>query len=486
MRARAIAIRLVAMATIAAQARRAAAPGASPDERAKLGKVARSDVPRSSHGDWEPASDRPNPVDVLEGQATSRVPELVPLRYGRMLVSPFTFYRGAAAIMAADLAATPTSGLWAQLCGDAHLSNFGGYAAPDRELVLDVNDFDETLPGPWEWDLKRLAASLEIAGRDRGFSDAEREAVVLAGAGEYRQRMRDLAGLTNLDLWYLRLDMSALLDRFSDELTKKRRKTLDRAVAKAEAKNRMRALSRLTRRVDGELRLISDPPLIVPIEDVAASQGAEFDERDLKAVMDTYRRTLEGARRHLFDSYSYVHTARKVVGVGSVGTRAWVALFVGRDETDPLFLQIKEAQESVLAPYAAPSAFAQHGRRVVEGQRLMQAASDIMLGWMTADAPDGRRTFYVRQLWDAKVSARVETMDLEGLGAYGRVCGAILGRAHARTADRIAIASYLGSGAKFDEAIARFAATYADQNERDYAALREAAASGRITVATDA
>jgi uncharacterized protein (DUF2252 family) len=297
--------------------------------------------------------------------------------------------------------------------------------------------------------------------------------------------MRDLAALTNLDLWYLRLDVSRLLERFGDELTKKRRKKIDHAVAKAETKNRMKALSRLCTRVDGELRLISDPPLIVPIEAVAASEGAELDERDLRAVIQSYRRTLESARRHLFDSYRYVHSARKVVGVGSVGTRAWVALFVGRDQGDPLFLQIKEAEESVLAPYAAPSAFSQHGRRVVEGQRLMQAASDIMLGWMTARAPDGRHTFYVRQLWDAKVSARVETMDPEGLEAYARVCGAILARAHARTADRIAIASYLGSGAKFDQAMARFAAAYADQNERDYAVLREAAAAGRITVAKD-
>ena len=471
------------MATIAAEARRAAAPGASPDERAKLGKAARSEVSRGTHGDWEPASDRPDPVDVLEGQAKTRVPELVPLRYARMLVSPFTFYRGAAAVMAADLAATPTSGLWAQLCGDAHLSNFGGYAAPDRELVLDVNDFDETLPGPWEWDVMRLAASLEIAARDLGFDGPQREAVVLAGTEEYRQRMRDLAGLSNLDVWYLRLDMSRLLDRFSDELTKRRRKTLDRAVAKAESKNRMRALSKLARRVDGELRMISDPPLIVPIEDVAASEGVEFDERALKAVIDTYRRTLETARRHLFDSYRYVHTARKVVGVGSVGTRAWVSLFVGRDEQDPLFLQVKEAEESVLAPYAAPSTFSQHGRRVVEGQRLMQAASDIMLGWMSADRPEGRRLFYVRQLWDAKISAKIEAMDPVGLAAYARICGAILARAHARTADRIALASYLGSGAKFDQAIARFASSYADQNERDYAALREAADGGRIAVA---
>jgi uncharacterized protein (DUF2252 family) len=471
--------------TIAAEARRAAPPDATPDERAKLGKSARSEVPRSSHGDWEPDSDRPDPVEVLEGQAKTRVPELVPLRYARMLVSPFTFYRGAAAVMAADLATTPTSGFWAQLCGDAHLSNFGGYAAPDRELVLDVNDFDETLPGPWEWDVKRLGASLEIAARDRGFSDAERDSVVRASAAEFRLRMRDLAALSNLDVWYLRLDMTRLFDRFSDELTKKRRKTIDRAVAKAESKNRMRALSRLTQRVDGELRFINDPPLIVPIEDVAASQGAEFKERDLKAVIDTYRQTLEGARRHLFDSYRYVHTARKVVGVGSVGTRAWAALFVGRDDNDPLFLQIKEAEKSVLAPYAAPSAFAQHGRRVVEGQRLMQAASDIMLGWMTAQAPDGRRLFYVRQLWDAKVSANIETMDPGGLTAYGRICGAILARAHARTADRIAIASYLGAGDKFDQAIARFASSYADQNERDYAALQEAGAEKRIEVAED-
>ena len=459
------------MATIAAQARRSTPAGAAPDERAKLGKTARSEVSRGTHGDWEPASDRPDPVDVLEGQAKTRVPELVPLRYARMLVSPFTFYRGAAAVMAADLAATPTSGLWAQLCGDAHLSNFGGFAAPDRELVLDVNDFDETLPGPWEWDVKRLAASLEIAARDRGFDGPQREAVVLAGTEEYRQRMRDLAGLSNLDVWYLRLDMSRLLDQFSDQLTKRRRKTIDRAVAKAESKNRMRALSKLATRVDGELRIISDPPLIVPIEDVAASEGAEFDERNLKAVIDTYRRTLETARRQLFDSYRYVHTARKVVGVGSVGTRAWVALFVGRDEDDPLFLQIKEAEESVLAPYAAPSAFSQHGRRVVEGQRLMQAASDIMLGWMSADAPDGRRLFYVRQLWDAKASAPIETLAADEMAAYGEICGWTLARAHARTGDRAAIAAYLGRSDRFESAIATFAEAYADQNERDYAAF---------------
>jgi uncharacterized protein (DUF2252 family) len=463
--------------------RESLAPHASASERAALGKQARRHAPRSSHGEWAPATGRPDPVDILEQQAATRVPELVPLRYGRMLVSPFTFYRGAAAIMAADLAATPSSGIWVQACGDAHLSNFGMYASPSRDLVADLNDFDETLPGPWEWDLKRLAASFEIAGRDRDFKRSERRSVVTALVSEYRQGMARLAGMQHLEVWYLHVSIDSLRDRIAANVSSERMTTFERNVAKTRRKTRMRAFSKLTERVDGELRIASDPPRVVPIEELfSGSQGAMAEAR-IRDVIDSYRQTLSPARRHLFDGYRYVHAARKVVGVGSVGTRAWIALFVGRDERDPLFLQIKEAQRSVLEPYMAASEYPHQGQRVVEGQQLMQSTSDILLGWLTAAGPDNRaRDFYVRQLWDQKGSALIETMGPTDLGLYARACAAILARAHARSGDRIAIAGYLGSGDGMDRAIADFAAAYADQNERDFAALEEAAGDGRITV----
>ena len=469
------------MAAVATETIRRVEAGASPDERAALGKSARAEVPRSSHGEWEPAADRADPVELLERQAEDRVAELIPLRYGRMLASSFTFYRGAAAIMAADLAPTPSSGLWVQACGDAHLSNFGAYAAPDRTLVIDVNDFDETLPAPWEWDIKRLAASLEIAGRDRGFEQDVRRRVVLAGAGAYRVTMCRLAELGNLDVWYERLHVSDLREAFEGKLSKSERNAFERNVAKARRKDRLRAFSKLTHRVDGELRIKSDPPVLVPFEELFSGDQRELVEDRVREVLEGYRDTLSEERRHLLDGYRYVHAARKVVGVGSVGTRAYVALYVGRDEGDPLFLQVKEAQGSVLEPYAAPSAFPHHGQRVVMGQRLIQAASDILLGWLSAIGPDDvQRQFYVRQLWDQKGSATVELMSPARLAAFANICGSILARAHARSGDRIAIASYLGSGDKFDRAMAAFAGVYADQNERDFKALSAAVRDGRI------
>ena len=459
------------------------APGASPSERAAIGKAARDQSPRADHGDWEPAADRPSPIDVLEKQDASRVPELVPLRHGRMLVSPFTFYRGAAAIMAVDLAATTDSGLWVQACGDAHLSNFGAYASPSRDLVVDVNDFDETAPGPWEWDVKRLAASFEIGARDRGFDDGERRKVVLAATRAYREGMRQLAELGNLDVGYRQVDVSQIREAFAPSAGKRERKNFDKIIAKARSKDRLRAFSKLTRRVDGELRIASDPPVLVPLEELFKGKQLTTAEARIRGVIDGYRETLSSERRRLFDRYTFVHAAHKVVGVGSVGTRAWIALFVGRDESDPLFLQVKEAQQSVLEPYTMPCEFGHQGERVVKGQRLTQSTSDILLGWCTAEGPDSvKRDFYVRQLWDQKGSAVVEAMTPRGMQAYAQICGGILARAHARSGDAIAIGAYLGKGDSFDKAIARFAAVYADQNDSDYAELEAAVDAGRLKI----
>ena len=423
---------------------------------------------------------------MLEGQAKSRVKELVPIRYGRMLASPFTFFRGAAAIMAMDLAKTPQSGLRVQACGDAHLSNFGVFAAPDRRLVIDVNDFDETLPGPWEWDVKRLAASFAIAGRDRDFTPKETRTAVLTTARAYREAMREFATMRNLDVWYARLDVESLLGDLAKVADKKQMKAVQRNVAKAHKKNSMKAFDRLVRVVDGEPQIISDPPLLVPARELLErDQEQEYEER-MREMLDRYRESLKGDRRHLFDSYRFVEMARKVVGVGSVGTRAWVLLMMGRDGQDPLFMQAKEAEASVLEPYVGESDFKNHGERVVEGQWLMQASSDILLGWLPALGFDEQeRDFYVRQLWDGKRSVEVETLAPEGLAIYGRVCGWTLARAHARSGDRIAIGSYLGKGETFDRAVAEFSELYADQNELDYAALADAVKSGSIEAETD-
>jgi uncharacterized protein (DUF2252 family) len=458
----------------------------TPAERAAVGKAARAEVPRSSHGGWDPAADRRDPVELLEQQAETRVPELVPIRYGRMLTSPFAFYRGAAGLMATDLAATPSSGLTAQLCGDAHLSNFGGFASPDRDLLFDLNDFDETLPGPWEWDVKRLATSFAIAGRDHEFDDADRRLAVLAAVRVYREAMRRFAEMRNLEVWYARLDLAAIRALWAASAKRAEAKGFERSVAKARAKDSLRALSKLTHRLDGELRIISDPPLIVPLEELLPDdEGGGQAEAWLRGILDSYTASLDDEYRRLLDGYRLVHCARKVVGVGSVGTRAWIVLLTGRDEEDPLFLQVKEAQASVLEPHAAPCRFENQGQRVVEGQRLMQAASDILLGWVRALGIDGKpHDYYVRQLWDQKASAPIELMTPHALATYAEMCGATLARAHARSGDRIAIASYLGGGTRFDEAIAEFAEAYADQSERDYAALQAAVEAGRVTART--
>ncbi|HEX5820967.1 MAG TPA: DUF2252 domain-containing protein [Solirubrobacterales bacterium] len=459
---------------------------ATADERAAAGKAAREKVSRASHGDWEPAARRKDPVKLLEDQAKSRVQELVPIRYGRMLASPFTFYRGAAAIMAMDLAKTPESGIEVQLCGDAHLSNFGVFAAPDRRLVLDVNDFDETLPGPWEWDVKRLAASFEIAGRDRDFTPKETRRAVLRTVRSYREAMRNLATMRNFDVWYTRLDVDTLLADLAKVADRKQMKAAQKNVAKAGKKNSLRAFDRLVHEVDGEPRIISDPPLLVPAGELVSKDQQQALEERIIEMLGRYRESLKGDRRHLFDSFRFVEMARKVVGVGSVGTRAWVVLMMGRDGQDPLFLQAKEAEASVLEPYVGESDFGNHGERVVEGQWLMQAASDVLLGWLPAIGFDGgQRDFYVRQLWDGKRSVEVEALSPEGLEIYGQMCGWTLARAHARSGDRIAIGAYLGKNDSFDQAIAEFSERYADQNELDYAALADAAKSGRIEVETD-
>jgi hypothetical protein len=419
----------------------------------------------------------------MREEDATRVPELVPIRYGRMLVSPFTFYRGAAALMAGDLAATPTSGITVQLCGDAHLSNFGVYAAPDRRLVFDLNDFDETLPGPWEWDVKRLAASLEIAGRDRGFNRRERGGVVAAATRAYRDAMRDFAAMGNLEVWYARLDVDDAIERLSGTVRARDARDARRMSAKAKGKTSLRAISKLTQRVNGSVRIVSAPPLIVPIGELLPEGDARDVETEVRALLRRYQRSLSPDRRRLVDTYRFVDMARKVVGVGSVGTRAWIILLEGRDGADPLILQAKEAEASVLERHLGPSDARNHGERVVQGQRLMQAASDIFLGWERVTGLDHEvRDFYVRQLWDGKGSAVVEAMDPTRLSTYGRLCGWTLARAHARSGDRVAISGYLGSGTAFDTAAAAFADAYADQNERDYRALQAAVTDGRITV----
>jgi len=443
------------------------------------GKAARTGAPRSSHGSWEPAPGREDPVAILERQAESRVQELVPIRYGRMTASPFAFYRGAAAVMAADLARTPDSGLRVQACGDAHLANFGAYAAPDRRLVFDLNDFDESLPGPWEWDVKRMAASFEIAARESGFKRKRREAAVLRGVRAYREAMREFASQGNLEVWYARLDIEEALGELEAE-DPELMPRLRRGVVKAKGKDSLRALAKLTETVDGELRFRSEPPLLVPGEDLVPAADGRSVADALEEVLAAYRDSLAPDRQHLLDGYRFSQIARKVVGVGSVGTRAWVILFSGADDADPLFLQAKEAQASVFEPYAGASRYRNHGRRVVEGQRLMQAASDIFLGWCPAVGLEGRRDFYVRQLWDWKRSAEVERLSPRGLEIYARVCGWTLARAHARSGDRVAIGEYLGGSDSFDQAIAAFSAAYADQNERDHAALQAAVAEGEI------
>jgi uncharacterized protein (DUF2252 family) len=410
----------------------------------------------------------------------------VPIRYGRMLVSPFTFYRGAALIMASDLASSPNSGLRVQLCGDAHLSNFGVFASPDRRLVFDLNDFDETLPGPWEWDVKRLAVSMEVAGRDNGYSDKERRSILLETVAGYRKAMREFAGMGGLDVWYSRLEVDELMAQLQTQVKKAQLKRAEKTVAKARTKDSMTASSKLTHMVDGEPQFVPDPPLIERVEDIASDMDPEAVVAGLHELIRIYRQSLQSDRRILLEEYRLVDLARKVVGVGSVGTRAWIALMIGRDDSDPLLLQFKEAQSSVLEEFTAKSGYANHGERVVAGQHLMQASSDIFLGWLHVEAGiDGvSRDFYGRQLKDWKGSFETEGAPPQGMAIYGRTCGWTLARAHARSGDRIAIASYLGGGDSFDRAIADYSVAYADQNERDYDALRHAVENGQVEAQT--
>lgn len=456
-------------------------PPVTRDERRARGRAARVEVPRRSHGAFAPAADRRDPVEVMREQDADRVPELVPIKYGRMLVSPFTFFRGAAALMAMDLAGSPRTALHAQLCGDAHLSNFGLFAAPDRRMVFSVNDFDETLPGPFEWDLKRLVASFAVAGRDLGLTTKQREVVNLSAAAAYRTAMIDFAAMRTLDIWYARLDADEIARRYSARVNKATVRQAQTSVAKARAKDNLRAFAKLTEIVDGKPRIVAHPPLLVPVADLLTAEQAEAFGVVIRSTIRRYRATLSHERRHLIDRFRYVDAARKVVGVGSVGTRAWVVLLVGNDDTDPLFLQLKEAGPSVLEPYLGKSQYQHHGQRVVVGQRLMQSASDIMLGWHQIDDAQGlTRDYYIRQLWDGKGSVDVDNMDARQLATYAEMCGWTLARAHARSGDAVAIASYLGNSATFDEAMATFAEAYADQNERDYEAMQTAVADGRL------
>jgi uncharacterized protein (DUF2252 family) len=457
----------------------------TPEERAARGKAARAEVPRSSHADWDPSPMRADPVEVLEAQAASREPTLVPIRYGRMLVSPFTFYRGAAALMAGDLSGGPRSGIHTQLCGDAHLMNFGSYAAPDRRMVFGINDFDESLPGPFEWDVKRLVASFAVAGRDRGFSPKVRAGINTEVVRGYREAMAGFAAMRNLDIWYARLDIDARIKEIRGKMDPEAVARMDKNVEKARTKDSLKAFSKLVTLVDGEPRITSDPPLIVPIDELVPPGHLMTTREAIARLIRSYRRSLPGDRRKLLERFRYVDMARKVVGVGSVGTRAWIVLMLGRDGDDPLLLQAKEAQVSVLEPYLGKSAYNNHGQRVVEGQRLMQAESDILLGWLRTQGIDGvERDFYFRQLWDAKGSALVDLMEPPVMTSYAKLCGWTLAKAHARSGDAIAISAYMGTSDTFDKSMAVFAEKYADQNERDYAALKAAVESGRVEAQT--
>jgi uncharacterized protein (DUF2252 family) len=473
------------------RARRPAEPAyLSLQDLVARGKDARREAPRSSHGKWAAAANRADPIALLEEQAESRIPELISIRHGRMLISPFTFYRGNALIMAGDLAATPRSGLNVQSCGDAHLSNFGLFASPERELLFDVNDFDETLPGPWEWDVKRLAASFEVMGRDRGFAPDARREIVTAAVRAYREVMRQSAAMGHLDAWYAQTQAGQLTEWIQQEvrdnrLSKKEAKRAGEDIAKARTRDSARVFARRAKTIGGELQIVAEPPLIERVADLVRP-GTVWEDtaKTIQQLLNAYRRTLAD-QQHPVQRYRYVDAARKVVGVGSVGTRCYILLMLGRDDEDPLFLQVKEAQASVLERYVGTSVHANHGQRVVVGQRLMQAASDLFLGWLRIKGLDGRtRDYYVRQLHDWKGSAEVDRMLVPGATFYAQLCGATLARAHARWGDRIEIAAYLGNGDVFEQAIADFAIAYADQNERDFDAFAAAVRTGRLAAET--
>lgn len=461
-----------------------------PDESKARGKALRERVPREAHAAWSAPENRPDPVALLKEQGKSRLQDLLPIRYERMAASAFAFYRGGALIMASDLVGTPTTGITVQVCGDAHISNFGLFNSPERRTVFDVNDFDETLPGPWEWDVKRLAASVEICGRDRGFAEGERTQMVLACVQGYREAMRKFASMGNLDVWYAHLDLDALMSAIdTSKLSKQDAKAAAKVVQKAKRKDSSRAIAKFTEVVDGKLRVISDPPIVVPLRELVDASGhARIEEAGgvempelVGRILTEYRMTLSPERRHLVEQYMGVDIARKIVGVGSVGTRAWIVVMRGAGNDDPLVLQVKEAQESVLERFVGKSAYRSHGRRVVEGQRAMQTASDMLLGWCRLPGEDGHhKDYYVRQLWDGKGSIDLALLPQQSLEQLAHACGWTLAHAHARTGDRFAIAGYLGKKDKFDQAIAQFAAAYADQNQKDYDRFMEALESGEL------
>ena len=469
----------------------------SVDERGARGRAAREQVPRSVHTGWAPASDRPDPVALLEEQNTTREPDLVPVRHGRMLVSPFTFYRGAAKIMATDLEDTPTAGLDVQLCGDAHLSNFGAFASPERTLLFDLNDFDETLPGPFEYDVKRMAASFMIAARNNSFERSDARAATGASIAAYRTQMAEFAEMRTMDVWYARLSEQELMSGIKDAATAMERagdkaagraaaKTAEKQVRKAHTRDSLQALSKLAERVGGRYQIVSQPPAVIPLRDLAPRIGLSVDELEhvIHEQFRAYRETLQDDRRHLLEKFEIVDMAHKVVGVGSVGTRAFVVLLEGRDQDDPLFLQVKEATASVLEDHLPKSRYRHPGERVVRGQRLMQAASDIFLGW--SKGHEANRHLYWRQLRDMKGSALVESMVPAALTFYAEVCGRTLARAHARSGDPVALSAYIGKKDRFDQAITDFSDRYADQNERDYEAFAAAIRSGRLAAVEDA
>ncbi len=453
------------------------------DQRAARGAAARDRVPPSVHGDWSPGPDRADPVALILEQNATREADLVPIRHGRMVVSPFTFYRGAAKIMATDLDAAPTAGLDVQLCGDAHLSNFGAFASPERILLFDLNDFDETLVGPFEYDVARLAASFVVAARDQAFTAADAQDAATSAIAAYRSAMAGFADMRTLDVWYARLDAEEVVERAITGVSGSRRKLAARAernLEKTRSRDSLQALSKLTEVVDGKRRIISDPPVLVPERELADTYGFRPDQvhETVLRLLHQYRETLPEERRHLLDRFEFVDLARKVVGVGSVGTRAWIALLQGRDDEDPLFLQIKEATASVLEDHLPPSPYDQPGERVVHGQRMMQAASDLFLGWTRG--AEGDRYYYWRQLRDMKGSANIDNLDPPAMRVYADACGWTLARAHARSGDAVAIAAYLGKSDRFDRAMTDFAMRYADRNELDYEAFVAAIRSGRL------
>jgi len=457
-------------------------PRLSVQERIARGRAARARVPRSSHAAFSPSPRRPDPVALLEKQAATRVPELVAIRYRRMLASPLTFFRGAALVMAADLASMPDSGIRAQSCGDAHLANFGAYASPERRMVFDVNDFDETLPGPWEWDIKRLVASLAVAGRINNHSAAVRQSITTAAVAEYRMAMNQFAAMPTIDVWYSHIDLDDLLSQVKRQLQPAEYKRLTQDLAQARNRDNEHTFSKLTHIVDGAPRIVSDPPLVVPLSELYTKLEADRVLRILAEVKRGYLATLSNDRRQLLAGYQLTEGARKVVGIGSVGTRTWVMLLVGKDDTDHLVLQAKETERSVLEQFVGPSEFRYHGERVVSGQRLMQATSDIFLGWNRIREPDGKeRDYYVRQLRDWKWSPDFTVLSVAALKVWGRLCGWTLARGHARSGDCIAISAYLGQSDSFDRAMVSFAEAYADQNEQDYAAFQKAVKDKRIT-----